>query len=173
VPSAAGGVSSDLWEILGRFDQALSLVVVAHRSLAAKESADVGDEEEGDLCQIAGGVPGPGARLTDLCLHRVSRDTQSTLTSLGRSDRDGSSRGRAQPLGGLSENTFGLTAGALGYHRVCDAELGCRQPSKLGALVRGYRVRPVSATFTANSKHDATPSYSGNGWSSCDWNSCR
>jgi hypothetical protein len=46
VPAAAGSVSPDLWEILGRFDQALSLVVVAHRSLAAKESAEVGDEEE-------------------------------------------------------------------------------------------------------------------------------
>jgi len=46
VPAAAGSVSPDLWEILGRFNQALSLVVVAHRSLAAKESAEVGDEEE-------------------------------------------------------------------------------------------------------------------------------
>jgi hypothetical protein len=46
VPAAAGAASADLWEILGRFDQALSLVVVAHRSLAAKESAEVGDEEE-------------------------------------------------------------------------------------------------------------------------------
>jgi len=46
VPAAAGSVSPDLWEILGRFDQALSLVIVCHQSLAAKESAEVGDEEE-------------------------------------------------------------------------------------------------------------------------------
>jgi hypothetical protein len=39
-------VSPDLFAIMGRFDQALSLVVVCHRSLAAQESADVGDEEE-------------------------------------------------------------------------------------------------------------------------------
>jgi hypothetical protein len=44
--SGAGSVSPDLWEILGRFDQGLSLVVVCHQSLAAKESAAVGDEEE-------------------------------------------------------------------------------------------------------------------------------
>jgi hypothetical protein len=44
--SPAGTVAPDLWQILGRFDQALSLVVVCHRSLAAKQSADVGDEEE-------------------------------------------------------------------------------------------------------------------------------
>jgi hypothetical protein len=75
--------------------------------------------------------------------------------------------------GGLSENSYSLTAGSLSHHRVCDAGLGCRQPSKLGALVRGYRARPVSATFTADPKHDATLSYSGDGWSSCDWNSCR
>jgi hypothetical protein len=43
---AAGPVSLELWEILGRFDQALSLVTVCRQSLAAKESADVGDEEE-------------------------------------------------------------------------------------------------------------------------------
>jgi hypothetical protein len=35
-----------LWEILGRFDQALSLVIVCQQSLAAKESAAIGDEEE-------------------------------------------------------------------------------------------------------------------------------
>jgi hypothetical protein len=29
-PSTAGSVSPDLWEILGRFDRALSLVVVCH-----------------------------------------------------------------------------------------------------------------------------------------------
>jgi hypothetical protein len=40
------GSSSVFWEILGRFDQALSLLVVTHRSLAAKELVDVGDEEE-------------------------------------------------------------------------------------------------------------------------------
>ncbi len=46
VVAQSGAKSPDLWEILGRFDRALSLVVVAHRSLAAKESAEVGDEEE-------------------------------------------------------------------------------------------------------------------------------
>jgi hypothetical protein len=40
------GDSPGLWEILGRFDQALSLVTVCHQSLAAKEGADIGDEEE-------------------------------------------------------------------------------------------------------------------------------
>ncbi len=44
--AASGTLLPDPWEILGRFDEALSLVVVCHRSLAAKESADVGDEEE-------------------------------------------------------------------------------------------------------------------------------
>lgn len=39
-------VSENLCEILHRFAQALSLVIVCHRSLAAQESADVGDEEE-------------------------------------------------------------------------------------------------------------------------------
>jgi hypothetical protein len=38
--------SPNPWEILGRFDQALSVVVVCQRSLAAKHSAEVGDEEE-------------------------------------------------------------------------------------------------------------------------------
>jgi hypothetical protein len=38
--------SLGLWEILGRFDQALSLVIVCQQSLAAKESAAIGDEEE-------------------------------------------------------------------------------------------------------------------------------
>jgi len=33
-------------EILGRFDRALCLLTVCHQSLAAKESAVVGDEEE-------------------------------------------------------------------------------------------------------------------------------
>jgi hypothetical protein len=45
-PSTSGSVSPDLWEILGRFDRALSLVIVCQQSLAAKESADIGDEEE-------------------------------------------------------------------------------------------------------------------------------
>jgi hypothetical protein len=45
-PTTAGSASPDLWEILGRFDEALSLVIVCHQSLAAKESADIGDEEE-------------------------------------------------------------------------------------------------------------------------------
>ena len=39
-------ISENLREILHRFAQALSLVIVCHRSLAAQESADVGDEEE-------------------------------------------------------------------------------------------------------------------------------
>jgi len=39
-------LSENLYEILHRFAQALSLVIVCHRSLAAQESADVGDEEE-------------------------------------------------------------------------------------------------------------------------------
>jgi hypothetical protein len=38
--------SPDLWAIMEHFTQALSLVVVCQRSLAAQESADVGDEEE-------------------------------------------------------------------------------------------------------------------------------
>ena len=45
-PSVPTSASPDLWEILGRFDEALSLVIVCHQSLAAKESAAVGDEEE-------------------------------------------------------------------------------------------------------------------------------
>ena len=45
-PSAANPESSEFWEILGRFDQAISLVTVCHQSLAAKECTDVGDEEE-------------------------------------------------------------------------------------------------------------------------------
>jgi hypothetical protein len=44
--SRANPVASKLWEIMGRFSQALSLVIVCHRSLAAQASADVGDEEE-------------------------------------------------------------------------------------------------------------------------------
>lgn len=44
-PTTESG-SPNVWEILGRFDQALSLVIVCQQSLAAKESADVGDEEE-------------------------------------------------------------------------------------------------------------------------------
>jgi hypothetical protein len=46
VASAAGPVGPSLWEILGRFDRALCLLTVCHQSLAAKESAVVGDEEE-------------------------------------------------------------------------------------------------------------------------------
>jgi hypothetical protein len=38
--------SPDLMTIMERFSQALSLVVVCHRSLAAQPSAGVGDEEE-------------------------------------------------------------------------------------------------------------------------------
>ena len=45
-PSRVDPVSEILCEILHRFAQALSLVIVCHRSLAAQESADVGDEEE-------------------------------------------------------------------------------------------------------------------------------
>jgi hypothetical protein len=45
-PGKAVADPPSLWEILGRFDQALSLVTVCHQSLAAKEAADVGDEEE-------------------------------------------------------------------------------------------------------------------------------
>ena len=44
--SGARQQSADLWEILGRFDQALSFMTVCQQSLAAKESPDVGDEEE-------------------------------------------------------------------------------------------------------------------------------
>ena len=39
-------VSQLLAEIMGHFAQAISLVVVCHRSLAAQSLADVGDEEE-------------------------------------------------------------------------------------------------------------------------------
>lgn len=39
-------VETKLLEIMGRFAQALSLVIVCHRSLVAQSSADVGDEEE-------------------------------------------------------------------------------------------------------------------------------
>jgi hypothetical protein len=39
-------VSQALWEIMGRFAQAISVVVVCHRSLAAQSLAAVGDEEE-------------------------------------------------------------------------------------------------------------------------------
>jgi hypothetical protein len=39
-------VSQELWTIMGHFAQAISLVVVCHRSLAAQSSAAVGDEEE-------------------------------------------------------------------------------------------------------------------------------
>lgn len=39
-------VSQSLWEIMGRFAKAISVVVVCHRSLAAQPSAIVGDEEE-------------------------------------------------------------------------------------------------------------------------------
>jgi hypothetical protein len=39
-------ISENLREILHHFAQALSLVIVCHRSLVAQESADVGDEEE-------------------------------------------------------------------------------------------------------------------------------
>jgi hypothetical protein len=39
-------VSENLRAILHRFAQALSLVIVCHRSLAAQESAHIGDEEE-------------------------------------------------------------------------------------------------------------------------------
>jgi hypothetical protein len=46
VASAPGPVGPSLWEILGRFDRALCLLTVCHQSLAAKESAVVGDEEE-------------------------------------------------------------------------------------------------------------------------------
>lgn len=46
VASAAGPVGPSFWEILGRFDRALSLLTVCHQSLATKESAVVGDEEE-------------------------------------------------------------------------------------------------------------------------------
>jgi hypothetical protein len=46
VASLPGPVGPNLWEILGRFDRALSLLTVCHQSLAAKESAVVGDEEE-------------------------------------------------------------------------------------------------------------------------------
>jgi hypothetical protein len=38
--------SADLTGIMERFTQALSLVIVCHRSLAAQSSADIGDEEE-------------------------------------------------------------------------------------------------------------------------------
>ena len=44
--AASGARLPGPWEILGRFDQALSLVVVCQRSLAAKHSANVDDEEE-------------------------------------------------------------------------------------------------------------------------------
>jgi len=44
--AASGALLPGPWEILGRFDQALSVVVVCQRSLAARHSADVGDEEE-------------------------------------------------------------------------------------------------------------------------------
>lgn len=56
---------------------------------------------------------------------------------------------------------------------MCDPGLGFRRRRKHGALVGGYRARPVSANSTPDSKHDATLSNSGNGWASCDWNSCR
>lgn len=36
----------DLLAIMGRFTQALSLVIVCHRALAAQPAAGVGDEEE-------------------------------------------------------------------------------------------------------------------------------
>jgi hypothetical protein len=39
-------VSQVLWDIMGRFARAISVVVVCHRSLAAQSSAVVGDEEE-------------------------------------------------------------------------------------------------------------------------------
>jgi hypothetical protein len=39
-------ISRQLHEIMGHFAEALSLVVVCHRSLAAQSSAGVGDEEE-------------------------------------------------------------------------------------------------------------------------------
>jgi hypothetical protein len=39
-------VSRALWEIMGRFAQAISVVVVCHRSLADQSLAAVGDEEE-------------------------------------------------------------------------------------------------------------------------------
>lgn len=39
-------VETKLLEIMGRFTEALSLIIVCHRSLAAQSSADVGDEEE-------------------------------------------------------------------------------------------------------------------------------
>ena len=39
-------VETNLLGIMGRFTQALSLVIVCHRSLAGQSSADVGDEEE-------------------------------------------------------------------------------------------------------------------------------
>jgi hypothetical protein len=39
-------ISQVLWEIMGRFAKAISVVVVCHRSLAAQSSAAVGDEEE-------------------------------------------------------------------------------------------------------------------------------
>jgi hypothetical protein len=42
----ADPVSLELWEIMGQFSQALSLVIVCHRSLEAQPSAGVGDEEE-------------------------------------------------------------------------------------------------------------------------------
>jgi hypothetical protein len=46
IASTIGADSPDPWATLGRLDQALSLVAVCHRSLAAKGCADVGDEEE-------------------------------------------------------------------------------------------------------------------------------
>jgi hypothetical protein len=46
VASLENPVETKLLEIMGRFTQALSLVIVCHRSLAAQSSADVGDEEE-------------------------------------------------------------------------------------------------------------------------------
>jgi hypothetical protein len=39
-------VSPDLLAIMEHFSQALSLVIVCHRSLAAQPSAGIGDEEE-------------------------------------------------------------------------------------------------------------------------------
>ena len=42
----ADTISQSLQEIMGHFAQAISVVVVCHRSLAAQSSADVGDEEE-------------------------------------------------------------------------------------------------------------------------------
>jgi hypothetical protein len=44
--SAPPAASPDLLAIMERFGQAISLVVVSHRSLAAQASADAGDEEE-------------------------------------------------------------------------------------------------------------------------------